>query len=74
MEQPTQEVLLEYQPSFCLLFGKILLRCKTNAFCIKIEHIVHLFKVPIFIFLVILIKLIHMTAIKIFHDIIKVYF
>lgn len=48
MEQPTQDVLLEFESHFRSLFGKLLLKCKTNTFCIKLGHIVHFLQVLIF--------------------------
>lgn len=50
MEQPTQDILLKYEPHFRIFFAKFLLKCKTNYFCIKLEYIVHLFQVMILSF------------------------
>ena len=51
MEQPTQDCLLEFKPHFRNLFGKFLLKCKTNVFCVKLEHVIHLLKVFLLFYL-----------------------
>jgi len=51
MEQPTQDILLQYEPHFHILFAKFLLKCKANLFFIKLEYIVHLFQVMIYLIL-----------------------
>ncbi|XP_073385524.1 uncharacterized protein [Physcomitrium patens] len=43
VDQPTQAVLLQYKQHFKVLFGKFILKSKTNGFFIKIKHIFNFF-------------------------------